>query len=200
MSRILRQVRKQIQRCDKCRLARTRTNTVPGEGPKDAEVAFVGEAPGYNEDREGRPFVGKAGKLLDKLLRSVQISRKDVWIGNVIKCRPPNNRSPHVDELRACEPYLDLQLREISPKVVCTLGRYATEHFLGDIKISEVHGTPFNAGRFVVFPLFHPAAALRSKNVKRELQEDFRKITDLLNGDLKAEEVKNQDENQISLF
>ncbi len=200
MSSILDQVRRQIQKCEKCRLARTRTNTVPGEGPQNAKVAFVGEAPGYNEDRQGKPFVGKAGRLLDSLLHSVQISRKDVWIGNVIKCRPPKNRSPHADELRACVPYLDLQLREINPKVVCTLGRYATGHFLGDVKISEAHGVPLKVGRFVVFPLFHPAAALRSKNVDRELRKDFLKLPELLNGDLQAEEVEDEYEDQISLF
>ncbi len=200
MSNILSQVTAQIQKCEKCRLARTRTNTVPGEGPKDARIAFVGEAPGYNEDKQARPFVGKAGRLLDDLLRSVRISRSDVWIGNVIKCRPPENRDPHVDELRACEPYLDLQLREINPQVVCTLGRYATKHFLGDIKISEVHGTLLKSGRFVVFPLFHPAAALRSKRIERQLRKDFRKLPEILNGDLEANEVKDEDDDQISLF
>ena len=201
MSVLLAQVTEQINKCEKCRLARTRNNTVPGSGPEDAEIAFVGEAPGFNEDRQGKPFVGKAGRLLDKLLASSRVQRGEVWVWNVIKCRPSKNRDPHVDELRACSPYLDLQLKELKPKLVCTLGRFATKHFLGDISISEVHGKPMRINGYVIFPLFHPAAALRSKGVERALRKDFKKIPDILNGDMEVEEVgNNENEDQISLF
>ena len=201
MSVLLAQIIEQIKKCEKCRLVRTRNNTVPGAGPDDAEIAFVGEAPGFNEDRQGKPFVGKAGRLLDKLLASIRVRREDVWIGNVIKCRPPKNRDPHVDELRACVPYLDLQLKELNPKLVCTLGRFATKHFLGDIAISEVHGKPMRTNGYVILPLFHPAAALRSKGVEKELRKDFKKIPGILKGNMEIEEVNsNKNEDQISLL
>ncbi len=201
MSVLLNQVTKQIKKCKKCRLARTKNNTVPGAGPKNAKIAFVGEAPGFNEDRQGKPFVGKAGRLLDKLLASIRVRREDVWIGNIIKCRPPKNRDPHVDELRACAPYLDIQLKEIDPKIVCTLGRFATKHFLGDVSISETHGKPVRTNGYIIFPLFHPAAALRSKGVERVLRKDFKKLPKILNGEIEVEELNNQEnEDQISLF
>jgi len=201
VSVLLDQVTKQIKTCKQCRLYRTRTNAVPGEGPENARIAFVGEAPGFNEDREARPFVGRAGKLLEKLLASIGMTREDVWIGNVIKCRPPDNRSPHVDELRSCAPYLDLQLREINPDLVCALGRFAAEHFLDGIKISEEHGKPKKVGRFTVLPLYHPAAALRGARVARELREDFKNIPKILSGEIKVESVNNNnDESQMSLL
>jgi len=201
MSILLAQVEEQIKKCHKCRLSRTRTNTVPGSGPEDAKIAFIGEAPGYNEDKQGKPFVGKAGRLLDQLLRSVRISRRDVWIGNILKCRPPRNRDPHVDEIRSCSPYLDLQLQEIHPELVCTLGRFATKHFLGDILISEEHGHPIKVGHFIVLPLYHPAAALRSNSVLKDLKKDFKVIPEVLQGDVEIKRVSNNDnEDQISLL
>jgi len=201
MSVLLEQIAKQIKSCKKCRLYRTRNKAVPGEGPEGAQIAFVGEAPGYNEDQQGRPFVGRAGELLEELLDLVGMKRDQVWIGNVIKCRPPDNRGPHVDELRNCAPYLDLQLREIKPKLVCTLGRYALDHFLPGVRISEEHGKPKKVGIFNILPLYHPAAALRSARVKRDLVKDFKLIPKILSGEIEVENINNNgDDSQMSLL
>ena len=201
MSALLDQVTKQIKSCTKCRLHRTRTKAVPGSGPKDAEIVFIGEAPGYNEDQQGEPFVGRAGKLLENLLKLIGLSRNDVWIGNVIKCRPPDNRDPHVDELRNCAPYLKLQLRELGPKLICPLGRFAAAHFIAGIKISEDHGRPRKVKGFTILPLYHPAAALRSTQVARDLKRDFLKIPKILSGEIEVKSVNNNsDDSQMSLL
>ena len=139
---VLRQIEKAVVSCKKCRLCKSATRAVPGEGNPNSQIAFIGEAPGYNEDQQGRPFVGRAGKMLEEMLRSIGLKREDVWIGNIIKHRPPENRDPMVDEVRACSPYLDSQLRAISPKVVVPLGRFALEFFDKDGKISKDHGVP----------------------------------------------------------
>jgi len=187
---LLEQIDRAVRSCRQCRLHRTRTSTVPGEGSSTAQIAFVGEAPGpgFNEDREGRPFVGKAGKLLDELLRSIKLSREEVWIGNVIKCRPPENRNPMVDEIRSCKPYLEEQLRTIKPKVVVPLGRVAMNQFLKEGLISKVHGVPKRVGNFIVYPVF---------------QEDFLRIPKILKMDVaevEAAVVVKAAENQISLL
>jgi len=173
---ILEKIEKTVITCKKCRLYRTATKAVPGEGNPNAKIVFVGEAPGFNEDKQGRPFVGRAGQLLDDLLREIGLKRADVWIGNVIKHRPPENRDPMVDELRACRPYLSDQIKAISPKLIVPLGRFAMAEYLSDAKISEVHGKVFRVLEYAVLPLYHPAAALRSEAVLRELKSDFRKI------------------------
>ena len=202
MSVLLDQITKQIKTCTKCRLHRTRNKAVPGSGPKNARIAFIGEAPGYNEDQQGEPFVGRAGKLLEELLKSIGMSRNDVWIGNVIKCRPPENRDPHVDELRSCAPYLELQLREIKPELICPLGRFAAAHFLNGVKISEDHGKPKRVRGFKILPLYHPAAALRSARVARDLKRDFLKIPKILSGEIEvaSENNINGNESQMSLL
>lgn len=200
-SAILKQIERQVKNCQKCRLYRTRTNTVPGEGPAKIKVAFVGEAPGFNEDKEGRPFVGRAGKLLEELLVMIKLTRDQVWIGNIIKCRPPDNREPHVDELRNCAPYLDLQLKELNPPLICTLGRFAAAHFISDVKISEDRGKPRKIGRFTILPLYHPAAALRSPKMEQALREDFRVIPKILSGQIKVESVNhNGNDDQMALL
>jgi DNA polymerase len=173
---ILEKIEKTVATCKKCRLYRTASRVVPGEGSPSAKIVFVGEAPGFNEDREGRPFVGRAGQLLDDLLRDIGLKRSDVWIGNVIKHRPPDNRDPMVDELRACRPYLSDQIKAISPRLIVPLGRFAMAEYLIDAKISEVHGKTFRVLEYAVLPLYHPAAALRSEAVLRELRADFRRI------------------------
>ena len=202
MSALLDQITKQVKTCTKCRLHRTRNKAVPGSGPKNPDVVFIGEAPGYNEDQQGEPFVGRSGKLLDKLLLSIGMSRDDVWIGNVIKCRPPDNRDPHVDELRNCAPYLKLQLRELSPKLICPLGRFAAAHFLPGIKISEDHGKPQKVKGFTVLPLYHPAAGLRSTKVAQSLKKDFLKIPKILSGKIEVASENNGsgDDSQMSLL
>lgn len=173
---ILQKIEKTVLACKKCRLYKTASRAVPGEGSPGAKIVFVGEAPGYNEDVQGRPFVGRAGLLLDELLKSIGLKRSDVWIGNIIKHRPPDNRDPMVDELRACVPYLADQIKALKPQLLVTLGRFAMAEYLPAAKISELHGQAFRVGELVVLPLYHPAAALRSEAVSRELRSDFRKI------------------------
>ncbi len=173
--------------CIRCPLAETRTKVVFGAGNADAELMFVGEAPGAEEDRQGLPFVGRAGQLLGELLAGIGMSRQDVFIANVLKCRPPGNRDPQPLEIEACRPYLFEQVRLIQPKVVCTLGNFATKLLSGNpAGITRVRGTPqvHELGGQAVFllPLFHPAAALRTPAVKETLRRDFETLPKLLAG------------------
>jgi len=164
-------------------------------------VMFVGEAPGFHEDRQGRPFVGAAGAFLNELLASIGLKREDVYITNIIKCRPPGNRDPYMDEIEACSPYLDRQVALIHPKIIVTLGRYSLAHWLPNAKISQVHGKPMRVGNLVIFPMYHPAAALHQPALKRTVEEDFRKLGAFLTGLLKAEEEQPPEEpKQLSLF
>lgn len=177
---LLREIEKSVRVCDKCRLYKTATNPVPGEGNPEAEIVFIGEAPGETEDRTGRPFVGRAGQLLETLLAKIGYKREDVWIGNIIKHRPPQNRDPLPDEILACQPYLTEQLKILSPKIVVTLGRFALSYFYGDGKISRDRGTLLQTGKFNVFPVYHPAAALRSPQMYKDLESDMLKIPGVL--------------------
>jgi DNA polymerase len=174
------QVNKAIRSCKKCRLCKTRKNPVCGEGSLDASIMFVGEAPGQNEDEQGRPFVGRAGILLSDMLSKIKLKREDVWIGNVVKCRPPENRAPMVDELRSCSGYLESQIKMINPKLLVLLGRFALEHFIKDAKISKEHGVAQVWKDRVIYPLYHPAAALRSPQVAEILMREFKKIPTIL--------------------
>ncbi|MDE2144797.1 MAG: uracil-DNA glycosylase [Patescibacteria group bacterium] len=151
-------------------------NLVFGEGNPDTSVLFIGEAPGYHEDQQGRPFVGQAGKLLDKLIASVGWKREDVYITNIVKRRPPNNRDPFPEEIAAYAPYLKRQINIIDPKVIATLGRFSMNYFLPEAKISKDRGKAFILKDKIIFPLYHPAAALRSTSVSNELATDFAKI------------------------
>lgn len=178
---------REVEACTKCPLYETRTKAVFGAGDADAEVMFVGEAPGAEEDRQGLPFVGRAGQLLNHLLEGIGMSREDVFIANVLKSRPPGNRDPLPAEVEACEPYLFEQVRLIEPKVVCTLGNFATKLLSGNpAGITRVRGTPqvHELGGRAVFllPLFHPAAALRTPAVKETLRGDFELLPELLAG------------------
>jgi DNA polymerase len=178
---------KEVQSCTKCPLYETRTKAVFGAGNADAELMFVGEAPGADEDRQGLPFVGRAGQLLNQLLEEIGLSREEVFIANVLKSRPPGNRDPQPSEIQACEPYLFEQVRLIEPKVVCTLGNFATKLLSGSqLGITKVRGTPqlHELGGRPVFllPLLHPAAALRTPAMKETLRADFATIPDLLAG------------------
>ncbi len=171
--------------CTRCRLAEGRTQVVFGVGDPNADLMFVGEAPGFHEDQQGYPFVGAAGKLLDKLLAGIGLDRESVYIANVLKCRPPGNRDPQPDEIDACEPHLFRQLELIEPKLVATLGNFATKLLSGKPDgITRVHGTPQEAsvgGRTVtLYPIFHPAAALYTPAMLRTLEEDFARIPALL--------------------
>ena len=167
--------------CQRCPLSAGRTQVVFGTGNPQASIMFVGEAPGFYEDREGVPFVGAAGKLLTELLQSIGLNRSDIYIANVIKCRPPNNRDPLPDEIATCKPYLLQQIELIHPKLVCTLGNFATQTLLEKkVGITKVRGHAIQLADFVVFPLLHPAAALHQSNLKVPLKEDFQKLKTVL--------------------
>lgn len=195
----------QIRVCEKCDLAKGRTNTVPGEGPENAEIMMIGEAPGFHEDRQGRPFVGAAGNLLEELLSTINLKRDQIYICNVLKCRPPQNRDPQPEEMEACKPYLDQQIELIKPKVIITISRFAMARWFAEKKISEIHGNPKKFGDRVVLPMYHPAAALHQPSLRRVLEEDFKKIPQILKemANLKEEAVEEQQEKppeQLSMF
>ncbi len=173
--------------CTRCRLAQGRTQVVYGIGDPDADLMFVGEAPGFHEDKQGYPFVGSAGKLLDRLLEGIELSRKDVYITNVLMCRPPGNRDPQPDEIEACESHLFRKLELIQPKLVATLGNFATKLLSGKpTGITRVHGRPQEAlvggRRVTLYPIYHPAAALYTPAMLKTLEEDFSRIPELLSG------------------
>ncbi len=171
----------EIKDCQKCPLEKTRTNFVFGVGADNADLMFVGEAPGYYEDKQGEPFVGAAGQLLDKLLASIGLDRSKVYIANVLKCRPPQNRDPSPEEIEICKPYLFKQIELIKPKIICTLGNHATRTILNkNISISKVHGTLFKGDGYFIFPIYHPAAALYMRTTLEALEKDFLKLKDLL--------------------
>lgn len=167
-----------LKNCQRCKLAKLgRSQVVFGVGNPKASIMFVGEAPGFHEDRQGEPFVGAAGKLLTDLLQSAGLSRPEVYIANVIKCRPPNNRDPEQDEVDTCKPFLIQQIEMIQPKLVCTLGNWATQTLLEKkVGITKVRGQAIRLDKFVVFPLLHPAAALHQGNLIEPLREDFKKL------------------------
>jgi uracil-DNA glycosylase len=156
------------------------TNLVPGEGNPDADVVFVGEAPGANEDKHGRPFIGSAGKLLDELLAEAGLVRGDIFITNVVKARPPKNRDPKADEIAHHLPWLTGQLDVIEPHFVVPLGRHALSHFAPEAKIGEAHGTVIETGTRTVFPMYHPAAAIYNRSLRETLSEDARKLAEAL--------------------
>src|SRR5437773_671751 len=176
----------EIRSCTNCRLHVGRTKAVPGEGHRDTEVVFVGEGPGFNEDQEGRPFVGRAGDLLVRLLREVGWRRDEVFITNVVKCRPPENRDPEPDEIAACAPFLQRQLAVLDPALIVTLGRHSMGRFMPGARISQAHGTtgpvdPASGARdATVFAMYHPAAALRGAEVERQSFEDVSRIPQVL--------------------
>jgi len=158
-------------------IARKATNAVPGEGNPDAEILFIGEAPGFNEDKLGRPFIGQAGKLLDKTITEVlNLKRSDVYITNIVKFRPPENRDPTPEEIEACRDWLDRQIAVIKPKYIVTLGRFSMAKFIPDITISRIRGLPRKIGDYIIFPMYHPAAALRNGDMMKGFLEDFNKL------------------------
>ena len=174
-----------IKNCRRCDLWRSRLNPVPGEGSIDAQIFFIGEAPGYNEDKQGRPFVGRAGKILDELLDSIGIDRSEVYIANILKCRPPNNRDPSVEEIDVCVEYLNRQIEIIQPSIIVPLGRFACEYIFKKYgltydKISKIHGRIYKVntlfGRIIIIPLYHPAVATYNPIVKTQLLEDIKSI------------------------
>ena len=193
-----------------CELHHSRKKAVPGEGPAHAEIMFIGEGPGFHENEQGRPFVGAAGKFLDQLLAQAGVTRADVWIGNVVKCRPPENRDPLPDELSACDLYLERQIEAINPSIIVTLGRFSMGKFMKGAKISQVHGEMRRVGERYVIAMFHPAAALHQAALKPAILADFAKLPELLKEaratlgksapQTKKEEPKEEDPKQLNLF
>lgn len=178
----LTELNKEVVLCRECELSRTRTSVVPGEGAEDADIMFIGEAPGWHEDQQGRPFVGAAGKFLDELLASVNLSRETVYIANVIKCRPPSNRDPQPDEITACRKWLDRQIETIRPKMIVTLGRFSMGMFFPGKTISKIHGTSMNRDGVIYLAMYHPAAALHQQKLRQTILDDMQQIPTLLAG------------------
>ncbi|MBI5292791.1 MAG: uracil-DNA glycosylase [Chloroflexi bacterium] len=170
----------QVRACEQCKLHATRKKAVPGDGPENAKIMFIGEGPGFHENEQGKPFVGAAGKFLDELLASIGMKRANVFITNVIKCRPPQNRDPELDELKACDGYLQRQIALINPKVIVTLGRYSMEKFFPGARISSIHGQARTIGGRLVVALFHPAAALHQPQYRALIEQDFKKLPELI--------------------
>ena len=182
----LRAIAAEVNVCTKCKLHAGRKKAVPGEGPADAQIMLIGEGPGFHENEQGRPFVGAAGKFLEELLGSIGLKREQVFIGNVVKCRPPGNRDPEFDELKACSDYLERQINALQPAVIVTLGRFSMARFMPDVKISMVHGQARKIGGRLVVAMFHPAAALHQPSLKESVIEDFKKLPGLMAGAAKA--------------
>jgi len=191
----------EIASCQLCDLSQARKRTVPGEGPEDAEIVFIGEAPGFHEDQQGRPFVGSAGQFLEELLDSIGLRREDVYICNVMKCRPPGNRDPLSEEAGACKPYLDRQIELIAPRMIVTLGRFSMERYFPGARISHIHGRPRKMGGIIYYPMYHPAAALHQPKWRQVIKEDMLKIPQLLaEADRIAETEPPQSAEQLNLF
>ena len=178
------EVRKELGDCTRCKLHRTRKTIVFGEGNEKTKLMFIGEGPGYDEDVQGRPFVGKAGQLLTKILQSINLPREEVYITNIIKCRPPQNRNPEPDEIQSCNPFLMKQIDVIQPKIICALGAFASQTLLKtDAKITALRGKFYDFEGIQVIPTYHPAFLLRNPERKREVWEDMKKIVELLGSD-----------------
>ena len=171
---------KDVAVCKRCELYKTATHPVPGEGPENAEILFIGEGPGWNEDQMGRPFVGASGKFLDQMFSSIGLNRGDVYIANVVKHRPPNNRDPLPNEISACSYYLDRQIAVIKPKIIVTLGRHSMARYFPNSSISKIHGTYEKRDGVVYFAMYHPAAALHQQNLRYEIEQDMLKLPAIL--------------------
>ena len=163
----------EIAGCTQCLLHQGRTKVVPGDGPENAQIMFIGEAPGFHEDQQGRPFVGASGRFLEELLESIGLTREDVFIANVIKCRPPGNRDPLPEEVKACRPFLDRQIELLQPTLVVTLGRFSMARAFPKARISHIHGQPRKVGGIIYYPMYHPAAALHRPSPRSVVKEDM---------------------------
>ena len=188
--------------CQRCALSGGRRNAVPGEGPENADIMFIGEAPGFHEDRQGRPFVGAAGHFFDELLASIGLGRGDVYICNVLKCRPPDNRDPKAEEIEACRPFLDRQIDLVAPKMIVTLGRFSMARWFPDVRISRIHGQPKKIRGVLYLPMFHPAAALHQPRYRADIEQDMLKIPQLLAqaAQFVEDELEEKPAAQLTLF
>ena len=203
---ILREIAEEVSQCKKCELALSRKNAVPGDGPANAEIMLIGEGPGFHENEQGLPFVGQAGKLLNELLAQGGFKREDVFITNVVKCRPPGNRDPKPEELGACQDFLEKQIAAINPLIIVTLGRFSMARYFKDAKISRIHGqAAWNGGRFII-PMYHPAAALHQPKLKPVIGQDFAKLAELVEKARKtassrtAQSAEDDNATQLSFF
>ena len=176
----------QIKTCTQCELSRGRTQSVPGEGSPTADIMFIGEGPGFYEDRDGRPFIGRAGNVLTDLLNGIGLRREDVFITNMVKCRPPDNRDPMPDELQACSGFMDSQIEMIKPKVIVTLGRFSFGKFFPGESITKARGKPRSWRELTVYPMYHPAAVLHNPKLRPALEADFRRLPALIAQTIKA--------------
>lgn len=206
---ILKQIAQEIAQCTKCDLHYSRKNAVPGEGPANAEIMLIGEGPGFHENQQGKPFVGAAGKFLEELLASIQLKRTDVFITNVVKCRPPSNRDPLPLELKACNDFLECQIQALNPKVIVTLGRFSMARFLPNAKISQAHGKVMTVKGRLVVAMYHPAAALHQPSLRPTVEADFAQLPQLMANAKLQSKIEEQRENyqtepddpkQLSLF
>ncbi|RJP47675.1 MAG: uracil-DNA glycosylase [Anaerolineaceae bacterium] len=205
----LKQIADEVSVCTSCVLHKTRKKSVPGEGPANSEIMFIGEGPGMNENEQGRPFVGAAGQFLDQLLAQAGVTRSDVWIGNVVKCRPPENRDPMPEELAACNVYLERQIEALNPSIIVTLGRFSMGKFMPGAKISQIHGQMRKIGNRFVIAMFHPAAALHQPQLKTTILADFAKLPQLLDvarkelarsASVAVKEEPKEEPKQLSMF
>ena len=212
MADSLEQIAAEVSACTLCPLQHSRVKAVPGEGPVNAQIMFIGEGPGFHENQSGRPFVGAAGNFLVELLASINMKREEVFICNVVKCRPPGNRDPEPTEIAACAPYLDRQIELIDPTIIVTLGRYSMARWFPEARISHIHGKPRRSGKRLIVPMYHPAAALHQPSLRQEVVDDFLRLPQFLAearqiGDSPGEPADQQTENtkpdqpqQLSLF
>ncbi len=195
----LTELNQEIERCQDCELGKQRTRAVPGEGPENATLLFIGEAPGWHEDQQGRPFVGPAGKYLEELLASIGLKREQVYIANVIKCRPPSNRDPLPNEIQACSKWLARQIELIHPKMIVTLGRYSMAKYFPNQSISQVHGKAKRQDDVIYYAMYHPAAALHQGNLRKTIEADMVKIPQILAQAEKLTEEEAEPQ-QLNLF
>ncbi len=193
---ILNEVARQTAVCTRCMLQHSRKNAVPGSGNPQAEIMFIGEGPGFHENEQGLPFVGAAGQFLDELLADAGLKREDVFITNVVKCRPPGNRDPQVEELEACKPYLERQISAINPDVIVTLGRFSMGHFINNGKISGIHGKPFWSNGRMIIPMYHPAAALHQPSLREVVKQDFARLPEMI---ASAQETRRDNPDLVAL-
>jgi uracil-DNA glycosylase family 4 len=189
----------EIALCKQCEISKYRTKVVPGEGAENAEIMFIGEAPGWHEDQQGRPFVGPAGLYLEQLLASIGLSRQQVYIANVIKCRPPDNRDPLPTEIQNCHKWLERQIELIHPRMIVTLGRYSMAMFFPGKSIGKIHGTAQKRDNVIYYAMYHPAAALHQQSLRRTIEEDMLKIPSLLAEAKSITETEPQPQ-QMSMF
>lgn len=193
---VLKEIAEQTSVCTRCKLHYSRRNAVPGAGNPKSTLMFIGEGPGFHENQQGLPFVGAAGSFLDELLEEAGLKREDVFITNVVKCRPPGNRDPQPEELEACKPYLERQIAVINPDVIVTLGRFSMGHFINNGKISSIHGRSFWSNGRMIVPMYHPAAALHQPSLRSVVMEDFQKLPGMIK---EAQEARRSNPDLTSL-